>query len=307
MPLDLAVEVETAAGTRFQLSDDLDPDRRMQNITFSSELGSGFKTAGGNLRRRYDVDYPDLNLVDTWSFIGADGSVAWEGRADGFPRQLTDRSVIAVNLSGWMAHTQDQKFREIYVDRDLNSWTGPSLGRQAAVLAANFNPTSSSVVQDVADATSGVVTAYDDNWVSPYKPMSDAWYDAGDGLTVGRIDYSWKVQPGLLDPADTNYNWVVGVSSDDKATATSTTANLRAPGPAAQSFVPTVRYRYGLIQLTYAATPAGLAGAHFGLAWYNIAVYGSHGLTLYTGTLGSHRVFSRRMSFGTSLGVGARS
>lgn len=286
IPLDLSVEVETASGTRYQLADDLEPERRLRGVTFSSEIGDGFKTAGGNLPRRFDIDYPDLNLVDTWSFVGRDGTVAWEGRASSFPRSLTDRSTISVNLTGWMSHATDQKFREIYVDRDLNAWQGPSLGRQAATMTANYIPTAGTVVQDVADATSGVVTAWEGNWASPYLPLSDAWYDAGTGLTIGRIDYSWKVQPGGLDYTNAQFNWIAGVSIDDKATATQTTANLRAAGPSASSFVPTVRYRYGLLQLLYGTTGAGIAGGHYGLAWYNLAVYGAHGLTLYTGDPG---------------------
>lgn len=285
LPLQLSVEVTTAAGTRFQLADDRAPTDRLLSPVITDEIGTGFKSANGSLRRRFDIQYPDLGLVDTWTFVGADGSVAWEGRNAEMPRSLTDRSVIGVSLEGWMQHAHDRPFREIYVDRDLNAWTDPSLGRQAALLTAGFNPTAGQVASDVANATSGVVTGYDGAYVAN-KPVSDAWYDAGPGLTIGRIDYSWVVQAGGLDPANANFNWSVNVSNDDKSTATQGTANLRAAGPSAGSFTPSLLYRYAFLQQYFNATSVLSDGGHYGIAWYNMAVYGSHGLSLYTGDAG---------------------
>jgi hypothetical protein len=35
------------------------------------------------------MDYPDQSLIDTVTFYGADGTVAYEGRVQALPRDLT--------------------------------------------------------------------------------------------------------------------------------------------------------------------------------------------------------------------------
>lgn len=283
LPLELNVEVTTAAGSRFLLGDNRSPTERLLSPVLTSEIGDGFKTAGGSLRRRYDIDYPDLNLVDTWTFTGADGSVAWEGRNAEMPRSLTDKSVINVSLAGWMAHARDRPFREIYVDRDLSAWTGLSLGRQSVLLAGGFTPTDAASASDVVGATAGMVTGFDGSWATGFKPVSEAWYDAGAGLYAAKVAYSWLNQNATtISAADTNWTWFVGSSTDDRGTSTSATSNLRAAGPSSGTFTPTTPGQYAFLELVYNSAPGGADGAHFGIAWYNLAVYGAHGLPTYS-------------------------
>jgi hypothetical protein len=133
IPLDLYAEVTTANGTRYKWDANQAPGSRLQNLSFRTKIGEGFSDASGQLARRIDADYPDLNLVDTVTFTGADGSVAYEGRMSAMPRDLGDTHSISVVLAGWMAHAKDRKFTEIYVDRSPSSWEDMDLATRAAL------------------------------------------------------------------------------------------------------------------------------------------------------------------------------
>src|SRR5215217_3498033 len=130
LPLELTAEVTTADGSRFQWGANRPPGERFQGLSFSTAIGEGFSKGSVRFSRRFDLDYPDLGLVDTITFVGADGSVAYEGRNSAMPRELTDTHNIGVTLSGWMAHGTDRKFQEIYVDRDLSGWGEMPLARR---------------------------------------------------------------------------------------------------------------------------------------------------------------------------------
>jgi hypothetical protein len=287
LPLELNGEVTAADGSRYRWGPNENPRSRVKGLSFGTKIGEGFSQASGQLPREFLMDYPDQSLIDTVTFYGADGTVAYEGRVQALPRDLTaEGSSVGVTLAGWMAHTTDQKFTEVYVDRDLSAWKGPALTRQAFVLSNNYNITAAQQASDVATATSGIVTGWDGPWASPFLPVSEAWYDIGPGLTISRIDYSWVRQAGGVDPANPSFAWSVNVAADDNALAITGTGNLRAAGPVASSFQPGARYRFGILSLSYVATPAGSDGQHFGVSWYNLAVYGNHGLTLRSGETG---------------------
>jgi len=286
LPLDLTAQIVAANGTRYTLdvSDKLAANRLL-NASFTTKLGEGFSSAQGQLARRIDSDDPDLRLMSDLVFVGADGSSAWEGRIDGLPREVSDTSHrISVQATGWMAHARDRQFTEIYVDRDLSAWGGMSLGRQATLLTGGYTPNDASQATDVTTATSGIVTSFDGAWSTGFKPVSEAWYDAGPGRYVGKIVYSWLNQKTTtIDYTDTNWQWTIGVAADDTGTSAASAGNLRAASPGGGTYTPTSLRRYAFTELLYNSSPAGADAAHFGVAWYNLAVYGAHGLTTYTG------------------------
>jgi pimeloyl-ACP methyl ester carboxylesterase len=112
------------------------PARGCRTGVTARRSAKGFSDGGGQLARRIDQDYPDLNLVDNLVLTGADGSIAYEGRVSAMPRDLSDTHSIGVTTAGWMAHAKDRMFQEIYVDRDVGQWGDMPLERKARTSAS---------------------------------------------------------------------------------------------------------------------------------------------------------------------------
>jgi hypothetical protein len=103
------------------------------------------------------------------------------------PRELSDRHVIGVTLTGWMAHAKDRMFQEIYVDRDIGQWgecraseDGTSSGTS---YAGRFlvQPRSGRIGCPLPNQALGTLTA------------AEAWYQAPPGCTIAKIRYRGTV------------------------------------------------------------------------------------------------------------------
>lgn len=284
VPLELNIQVQDAGGRTFRWGPDEIPQNRLRNVSFSTKIGEGFSSAQGQLSRRIDLDYPDLGLVDTVSFIGADGSVAWEGRMSEMPRELSDTHSIGVTLTGWMAHAKDRKFTEIFVDRDQRAWGDMPINRRSQLLGSNLIPVGPQVLNDPINGNiNSVSTLTSGAWVAPFKPISEAWYDAGPTARIGHVEYSWK-----RDSANTGtaapWFWQVWISPDDQHTGAIGSGNLVGAGPGGSRLSTTLTNgRFATIQSFYDGTPAGSDGAQYGINWFFLTVYGTHGLPLVRG------------------------
>src|SRR5437868_4860277 len=105
-PLDLAVEITTATGARFQWGKGSNvPGDVPQNLTHRTRRGDGFADGSVTLARPIDRDYADLTLLDDVVFYGADGSVAYEGRVASNPRSVDTSHSMSVVCAGHMACT----------------------------------------------------------------------------------------------------------------------------------------------------------------------------------------------------------
>lgn len=285
--LELTVAVTDSAGTSYRWDPNDAPGNRPLGLSFRTKLGEGFSDAGLTLSRRVDQDFPDVALLNDVTVVGAGGDVAYEGRVSAMPRELGDSHSVGVTTAGYMAHTSDRKMQEIYVDRDVGAWTPASRGRKINRLTGNVNLFDPESTTDIVDQTAGVAVAIPGPWASPFLPQSESWYDAGPNLLIGKIGYSWKREGTTITTSDVNWFWGMTVSDDDKGTTTQGTANLRAAGPSLlQTFTPTAWYRYAFIQFWYAVTGAGTSGGRYAVDFYKLAVYGTHGLTTYTGEAG---------------------
>jgi len=267
LPLDLYAEVETASGARFKWDANQAPGSRLRNFSFRTKIGEGFSDANGQLARRIDQDYPDLNLVNTVTFVGADGTVAYEGRLSAMPRDLSDTHSIGVTLTGWMAHAKDKKFQEIYVDRDRSHWAEPPLARKVNLLGGSIS---------MGDFGWGL----SDGWVCALpnqalgaQTISELWYTMPPGLTAAFIGYQGGTSGTLA-------SWVerfVAYDSDDGSGATE---NYSWTLDGAVRYVTmTAARRYILAQVYSngsAITPA--AGASRRLD--QLAVHGNHNVAL---------------------------
>lgn len=287
LPLDLYGEVTTADGATFKWDANQPADSRPQNLSFRTKIGEGFSDAGLQLARRIDQDYPDLELVNDVTLTGADGSIAYEGRLSAMPRDLGDRHSIGVTLAGWMAHAKDRKFREIYVDRDLRNWAGVPIRRRASLLGSWGAVYDASQQNDPDAASQAIVnTSWTGAWAIALPPIAEAWYDAGPELTITQINYDWAILTSQTNPADAGFFWAVAVSIDDAGSSVEPTADLSTGVSATgQTFSPTNRFRYGLLETRYNTGPAGSDGATYGIKWSNLGVYCT-ALPLYTGQTG---------------------
>jgi hypothetical protein len=287
-PLDLYIEVDTIGGGRYRWDAQQAPGSRLQSFTFATKTGDGFSEASGQLSRRIDQDYPDLQLANGIRVVGTDGSVAYEGRVQALPRDLGDAHSISVTTAGWMANASDRPGSEIYVDRNLSSWGPPTVARNSALYQQNRVPTDPSTI--TGGGAAAVSTTFGDSWVAPYTPISEAWYDAGSANNVGRVAYGWARVVGLNPSVDPNWFWAVFSSPDEVASTASSTGNLAGAGPIGlQEFIASAGARYALLQLSYVSSPAGQQGAAYSLNWQNLAVYGTHTLNLYQGAVGEPR------------------
>lgn len=279
--------ITTSDGATYNWDANQPPGSRLRNLSFSTKIGEGFSLATGTLARRIDQDYPDLQLGAEIVITGADGTVVFEGRLSAMPRELGQTHNISVTFVGHMAHAKDRKFTGIYVDRALSPWGGLSIKRRANLLTGGYGPVEdASAGTDPSNSQAGLMTQIQGAWAAGLLPASEAWYDAGPGNTIGQVTYSWqRLTPATISPADVNWSWAVLLSTDDVATATQSSGNLRAAGPTTNaSLVATSStYRRAILQLVYNTSPGGSDGSTFSVLWSKPAVYGSHGLTLRTG------------------------
>jgi hypothetical protein len=277
LPLGLYAEVTTADGTRYRWDANQAPGSRLRNFSFRTKIGEGFADANGQLARRIDLDYPDLGLINTVTLTGADGSVAYEGRLSAMPRDLGDTHSIGVTLAGWMSHAKDRKFSEVYIDRRLSEWGPMSNARTANLLTGGYSPRGSGEVRpDVT--TTALVQSFDGAWIAGHLPIVEAWYDAGAGVSLGRLRGTYSAGANT-STGDANWAAVGVLSSDLVHTSVNSSGDLWPSTPLDLAATTSGR-RYGTVQFYYAVAPAGTDGVTFNLNWLYLRAFGNHGLTI---------------------------
>lgn len=276
---ELIVVVTDASGrTKTLDSNAPDPADRPTNLQFSTQLASGFYTAGFELSRKIDSESADIHLLDDVKFIGANGDTAYEGFVQAMPRSLDAAHSLSVTATGWIAHAGERTFTEIFVDRDLTAWGPVSRVRRVTLVAASYRVYDPTVRVDPITGSSAVVTELRDQWAG-VSGISEAWYDAGPGLKIAKVYYEW-VHSTTFSHTDATWSWYVMSSGDDNTGGgLENTGSLRAAGPGSGTFTPTTPRRFAMLQLAYSAA-GGAAGASYSVDWSKLAAYGNHGLTL---------------------------
>jgi hypothetical protein len=281
VPLGLHAEVTTAGGTRYRWDANAKPADRPRNLSFRTKIGEGFSDASCQLARRIDQDYPDLNLVDTVAFVGADGTVAYEGRVSALPRELQDAHAINVMMAGWIAHAKDRKFTDILVDRDLGQWGEVSRQRRINNMTANYY-NSNPILQVSPNTETGqaaLVIGWTGAWTAAFKPIVDVVYDAGPGNTVGQLSYSFEQKGAASGWTDAGFQLILNTGPGEDDTfplGVSSSGNLATSSAAFTTFTPTtVPGRFYTINWYYTVGPAGADNASFEVHWPYLAVYGA--------------------------------
>lgn len=271
LPLDLYAEVTTADGTNYRWDANQAPGSRPVNLSFRTKTGEGFSDASLQLPRLIDRDYPDLNLGDNVTIVDADGGIVYEGYVAAMPRELSDRHVIGVTLTGWMSHAKDRQFVEDYVNRNVGDW-GDMPIEEKARLAGSVSMGDFSYS---AGDTGGLACLLP-NQALGTQTIAQAWYQAPPGCTVASIGYrgtatslpaGWNSQFRASDSRTLGTSDAYTPTLDDTLRALALTT-------AARRYVASWVYSNGS-----AATPASGAS----VAFSKLAVYGSHGLTTRAG------------------------
>ena len=210
---------------------------------------------------------------------GAGGETAWQGRLTATPRVSGDQLSISPAAVGWQAAlVDDQSARMIYIDCDLTSWQPASAQRKINLASVGFDTADPTVLTD-STGQPALDTGINGTWSR--GAASDAWY--GQGLDIATIYYAWKLN-GNVGPTDTDYAWSVNLSSDNVATSTDTSGNLRAAGPGTGSVPATTGRPFSMLEFSYAIGGGGAANVHYAALWTYLGIVGMHGLTI-RGTL----------------------
>jgi hypothetical protein len=194
-PLALSVEVETPHGIFRLAGDSTDPHSIPQGLSFSTQRGDGFGPASVTLTRPIFHDYPDLNLLDTWRFVGDQGEVAWEGRLHSMPRTNSSQQQIEPTLVGWMTYLTSKRISPLIIDSRLGGWGEPSAERKAAILAGakqRLNVQVGTGWQDTGEAAPGITFSWTSiTTVSEYADRGEAWFFSS-GEDIGALLYHFK-------------------------------------------------------------------------------------------------------------------
>lgn len=279
-PLGLSVNLTDANGVVTRLgSEDSNPEDVPTNITWRTAR-DGFGDASMTLNRRIDRDYVDAGLLDEVEIVGADGTTAYEGRIGAAPRTFDASHSVNLQFAGWISHARDRQFTEIYVDRDLNQWGDVRRARQLALANAQLGYFSPSIVGNSTTSSPAVRTSLVGAW--PADAESVAFYDSGAIARIGAVWYQWEKATNI-NAADANWVWYVATPTQEDLGGGEVSGTLRAAGPGSGYFTPVLSntYRYAYARLTYTAVGGG-AQVDYPIFW-QLAVYGSHGLTR-TGT-----------------------
>lgn len=275
-PLDLQAELVHPDGTTTRWDADSAAKDTPTGITLRTKRYTGFADAQFQLARRIDIDYPDLGLLDGINLIGYDGSVAYEGRIATMPRSLQGAPSIGIQAQGWMSHAKDEPFTEVYVDRDLSKWAGPSMNRTAALLNAGQIVGSEAQANSEAGQPS-IELSFPGPWIG--APYAEAWWGPVAGLVIGAM-YLKIGQHNNVTMSEADALWKVkgALSSDDKLSASDVTASLW-PKAAGTYLQATGSRAAALLQLIYEKGETGTAGKTYNVFLEQLAIYGTHGLT----------------------------
>lgn len=261
----VAVPVQFVVGSR-----DLTGD--YSDLSYSNVDPGGYEQLTATVSDATDLSPGDEVTVR----IGLE--TAWHGRINELgPSDNDGVTTTQIAALGYGVKLTDKRIQMIYADRDLSRWGAPSAARKVSLIGSSTPQQQDAAVSpDTATGAPTVTTQIGDDWVSPWLPRCEAWYDAGDGCLIDSIYYAWT-RGASIDNTNVSWDWRVYSATSD-VTTNDDTGNLRAAGPGSGTFTPSADRRYALLILNYTATPAGGAGAVYPILWRPV-VYGDHGLT----------------------------
>lgn len=318
-PVRLHWTVDTPAGFHARWgADDPNPENAPSNGVITTSMPGGFEHASLDLHRLAGRSYRDLEELSTVRARGAGGVVAWEGRLEAMPDSAGDQSTVSPTCVGWQAHlSDDNSAREVFVDRDITKWQGPSVemqilrmtGRPAGTLSTdgtttlpelpgNYELHGPSVAPDVSTGFPSLMCASSGPWTS--YPVACGTYDAK-GISLGRLFAAWKTNGTfVLDQAAPYSGWnaAFGFGDDDNGLTLAGYAEQYIYDTTGQGVVTpyggatindlvgswdpgSYLAKFATCRLTNQTIPGGQSNVTYAIFFSVLAVYGQHGLALY--------------------------
>lgn len=249
-------------------------------IECGSKLMEGFADGSCELARRPDQDYPDLSLYDTIQFEGCDGQIAYEGRGDGFPGDVSeDLQRVGVRTVGWMTHARDQPMPPlIYVDRVMSKYVPVGTNRRNQVVDLNYTMYDPVLRQDSVDALGAALGLDMVNHQDGSTPIAEALYDAGAKGKIGSFYYNLEWGANVTGAGFAAYI-AVGATDDYggyESTADLVTANGRTSVSATYDLA--VPGRFCIIGIRGSGTVGFTGNSPYDSDW-RIVMFGDQGLT----------------------------
>lgn len=238
-----------------------------ESFTFSNVDPGGFEMASFPLPK-------DLPQIVRGMPVKLDCGlqVAWEGRVKEIQRSLGNKTLI--QCEGYGARLKDTTMSEIFVDRDMTKWVGPSAARQVE-LDSSARTVDGQNVATAPEGSPALVASFTGDWSETGLPWCEAYYCAG-GIPIGSVYYAWTHGTNV-NPADTNWHWEVDLTNKEAGNTlgeTTETGNLRGSGPGSGYLnAPSALRKYAHTSFQYSAA-GGTAGTQYTLYWTTPAVYG---------------------------------
>jgi hypothetical protein len=246
-----------------------------EGLNFGTSIPGGFSQADWKLSRRVDIDYADLNLLDSVRIYGAGNRTAWEGRMAQLPRQHGTGIAINPGAVGYSAHLRDDpSFREIYRDIDMGRWTGIPTSLRASLLATYTKISDPSVIQLPGAGSSALMVPMEFTGTS--RPYGGAIYHSN-GIPLGVLYVAWNSSANWA-PASSRY---LELSLYNEAlSAGDASADIENTSGSGSVTATTSTRTAALIQWFWNAAATvfnGMTDLYFTL----LAVYGDHDLSVY--------------------------
>jgi hypothetical protein len=270
-------------------ADDPNPINNPSSITFSTVMPGGHEQGSCVLERDPSRNYPDTEEFSKVQVLGVGGAIASEGRLESLPSTGGDSAQLTPTWTGYQALlSDDNSAREVFVDRSITSWEGPSLARQVQLLSgAAFGgnacvSSGPSVAPDYTTSFPSLELELSGTWSQ--LTVVEAWYDAH-GLPLGHFYMAWDnfgLTNWTMTPAGgptAGIGVLMALSTDDQTSGYDPFYLTASSG--SSTLNPTTTRPWAFIQLWTDEVPGGQDNVNYQFFATALGVYGDHGLPLY--------------------------